>query len=67
MTAEEALQTLLKPLYERYGELGETLEEFTDLFLDMGGKIQIEIPPELQERMSNEEVPTTDIMPPTFE
>lgn len=59
MTTEEALQVLLQPVYERYGIAGETLEQFTDLFLNAGGKIQIELPAALQERMSNEseEVP----------
>lgn len=55
MNTEQALQELLKPFYDKYAEPDETIEQFTDYFLNQGGKIQILIPPIIQKRIREED------------
>ena len=55
MEIEQALKTLLQPIYIRYAEPTETEDEFLEIFLEFGGKIQIELPEKIQERINDYE------------
>jgi hypothetical protein len=66
MTVEQAITILLKPVYEKYS-LGETIDEFVDNFLKDGGKINIQMPSWLIQRVQEKndvEIPTSSALPP---
>jgi hypothetical protein len=66
MSIEECFAVLLRPVYEKYGE--GSIEEFVERFLQTDGKINIQMPTWLAERVveKNDELPVEDPMPPLF-
>ena len=74
ISIEQALAVLLLPVYEQTN-VGESLDEFIHCFLEEGGKIKIEMPQWLTNRISNSQyeigeedgsIPTGDSISPTF-
>ena len=63
MNVNEALGVMLTPVYERLGRNGETIEQFTDLFLESGGAIQVQLPKIIQDRLENPEEQTNEELP----
>jgi hypothetical protein len=66
MSIEEAFAFCLRPIWEKYGDC--KLNEFIEKFLATGGKINIQMPTWLAERVveKNNELSVEDPMPPLF-
>lgn len=51
MNEIEALEVLLKPIYDQCKLPNETLQQFTEIFLTDGGEVDIKVPETLRQRV----------------